>query len=99
ECTVGIESTIVDLSGGTPRILRPGMLGRERIEAVLGPVQSGPVGDSPRASGTLDAHYAPRTPLLLLPRGALADEASQQQVLGKAVQVLALGTLPEGSPG
>ena len=99
ECAVGIESTIVDLSGATPRILRPGMLGRERIEAVIGPVQAGVAGDSPRASGTLDAHYAPRTPLLLLPRGALADEAAQQQVMGKAVQVLALGQLPEGAPG
>ena len=99
DCTIGIESTIVDFSGDTPRILRPGMLGRERIEAVIGPVEAGATAASPRASGTLEAHYAPRTPLLLLPRAALAKEASEQQALGKAVQVLALGGLPDGVPG
>lgn len=99
ECRVGIESTIVDLSGDTPRILRPGMLERARIEAAIGPVAAGPAGDSPRASGTLEAHYAPRTPLLLLPREALPAEAEQQQTLGKRVQALALGTLPDGLPG
>ncbi|KAA2285298.1 L-threonylcarbamoyladenylate synthase [Arenimonas fontis] len=99
ECRVGIESTIVDLSGKTPRILRPGMLGREVIEAVIGPVAEGPAGDSPRASGTLEAHYAPRTPLLLLPREALRVEAEQQQTLGKRVQALVLDMLPEGLPG
>ena len=99
DCTIGIESTIVDFTGDTPRILRPGMLGRERIEAVIGPVEAGATAASPRASGTLEAHYAPRTPLLLLLRAALAQEASQQQALGKAVQVLALGALPGDTPG
>jgi L-threonylcarbamoyladenylate synthase len=99
DCTVGIESTILDLSGDKPRILRPGMLGRDRIEAVIGPVESGATTASPRASGTLEAHYAPRTPLLLLPRAALAKEASEQQALGKAVQVLALAELPDDVPG
>ena len=55
--------------------------------------------DSPRASGTLDAHYAPRTALLLLPRGALATEARQQEALGKRVAALALGALPDGVGG
>lgn len=99
DCTVGIESTIVDFTGETPRILRPGMLDREHIEAVIGPVQAGPSTGSPRASGTLEAHYAPRTPLLLLPRAALARETAEQQALGKAVQVLALGQLPDATPG
>jgi len=99
DCTVGIESTIIDFTGDAPRILRPGMLDREHIQAVVGPVQAGPGDDSPRASGTLEAHYAPRTPLLLLPRAALAREAAEQQALGKAVQVLALGQLPDATPG
>ena len=99
DCTIGIESTIVDFTGGMPRILRPGMLGRDAIEAVIGPVHEGATAASPRASGTLEAHYAPRTPLLLLPRPALAKEAAEQQTLGKAVQILALGDLPDGLPG
>ena len=99
ECEVGIESTILDLSGDTPRILRPGRITRAQIEARVGPVAEGGAADSPRASGTLEAHYAPRTALLLLPRAALVDEARQQQALGKRVAVLALGALPDGLSG
>ncbi|MFY2763603.1 L-threonylcarbamoyladenylate synthase [Arenimonas sp. MALMAid1274] len=99
DCAVGIESTIVDLSGDLPRILRPGRIGRAQLEALVGFVAEGASGDSPRASGTLEAHYAPRTPLLMLPRAALESEALQQQVLGKRVEVLCLDTLPEGLPG
>lgn len=99
ECEVGIESTILDLSGGTPRILRPGRITRAQIEALVGDVAEGGDDQSPRASGTLDAHYAPRTALLLLPRDALVAEARQQEALGKRVAVLALGTLPDGLHG
>jgi L-threonylcarbamoyladenylate synthase len=99
ECEVGIESTILDLSGGLPRILRPGRITQAQIEAVVGAVA--PAGDStsPRASGTLEAHYAPRTPLLMLPRAALQEEARQQETLGKRVAVLALGELPSPLQG
>ena len=96
---VGIESTIVDLSGGRPRILRPGMITRAQLQAVIGPVETGPDADSPRASGTLEAHYAPRTPLLMLSRAALGNEARQQAAFGKRVQVLALGPLPADTDG
>lgn len=94
DCEVGIESTILDLSGDVPRILRPGRIGHGRIEALVGFVANGAAGDSPRASGTLAAHYAPRTPLLMLPRAALESEAAQQQVMGKRVAVLAIAALP-----
>lgn len=99
ECAVGIESTIIDLSGDAPRILRPGMVSRAQLEAVIGPVREGAMGDSPRASGTLDAHYAPRTPLWLLPRTDLAPAAAEQRALGKRVEVLALGSLPADTGG
>lgn len=99
ECEVGIESTILDLSGRTPRILRPGRITRAQIEARVGDVAEGGDDQSPRASGTLDAHYAPRTALMLLPRDALVAEARLQEALGKRVAVLALGTLPDGLYG
>jgi len=99
ECAVGIESTILDLSGATPRILRPGQVTQAELEAVIGPVQAGADAASPRASGTLEAHYAPRTPLLMLARTALEAEATEQQALGKRVAVLARGTLPSGVEG
>ena len=96
---VGIESTIVDLSGETARILRPGGISREQIEQAIGPVAIGGHAHSPRASGTLEAHYAPRTPMLLLARAALEREAGQQRAFGKRVAVLAVGALPERSEG
>lgn len=99
ECEVGIESTILDLTGPVPRILRPGRITRAQIQAHVGVVAEGSDELSPRASGTLDAHYAPRTALLLLAREALLAEGVQQQALGKRVAVLALGTLPEGLQG
>ena len=99
ECTVGIESTIVAFEQGGPRILRPGQLGQPRIEAVVGPVAMGGDAASPRASGTLEAHYAPRTPMLLLPRAALEVELRQQEALGHRVAVLALHALPAGAQG
>ena len=99
ECEVGIESTILDLSGDTPRILRPGRVTRAQIEAHVGPVAEGGAADSPRASGTLDAHYAPRTALLLMDRDSLAAEARQQEALGKRVAALAIGALPDGLRG
>ena len=99
ECEVGIESTILDLSGATPRILRPGRISQAELESVAGPVEAGADAHSPRASGTLEAHYAPRTPLLMLARAALTSEATEQQALGKRVAVLARGTLPAGVEG
>lgn len=59
-CAVGIESAIVDCTRPTPALLRPGQLGRDRIEAVLGHALAAPDAASPRASGTLASHYAPR---------------------------------------
>lgn len=88
---VGIESTIVDLSGAAPRILRPGMLDQAAIEAVIGPLDPGGCGAKPRVSGALDKHYAPRAPLRLLPRGELARPGP--------ARVLALAALPDGCLG
>jgi L-threonylcarbamoyladenylate synthase len=65
-CTVGIESTVLDLSGARPTILRPGGISREQIEQVIGPVDlfSGVVDSSTTAlsPGQHAKHYAPCTP-------------------------------------
>jgi L-threonylcarbamoyladenylate synthase len=71
---VGIESTILDLSRGFPALLRPGHVSAQEIADVLGTAPRLPDGSdatAPRASGTLKAHYAPRTPLALLPFDAI----------------------------
>lgn len=72
-CDVGIESAIVDCSRGQPVLLRPGALTREAIEAAATTALAEPDDQSPRASGTLEAHYAPRATVRLMPSAALAD--------------------------
>jgi len=77
---VGIESTIVDLSGvhqGRPAaLLRPGHITAKALSQVLGYVPTQPDHQSPRASGTLRAHYAPRTPVEVVSPRRLGDVVS-----------------------
>jgi L-threonylcarbamoyladenylate synthase len=105
-CPVGIESTIVDLSTETPRLLRPGAVTRPQLQATLGTEVPDAGGDAPRASGRLDSHYAPRTPLELVDAGALparinalrgerlAVLAPAQALLDRGAQVVARAVAP-----
>lgn len=73
-CRVGIESTIVDCTRGFPVLLRPGVVTREQVEAACGqPLRSpGELQDqAPRASGTLESHYAPNARVRLMDAKAL----------------------------
>jgi L-threonylcarbamoyladenylate synthase len=72
-CEVGIESAIVDVSRGRPVLLRPGALTRTELEAAAGQPLAAPDAEAPRASGTLEAHYAPRARVRLMPATALTD--------------------------
>jgi L-threonylcarbamoyladenylate synthase len=77
-CPVGVESTVVDLSGPTPLLLRPGGATREALEAVIGPLGAPEVtGDGPaRSPGLIGRHYAPGRPLRLDAHAPVAaDEA------------------------
>ncbi|RJP69082.1 MAG: threonylcarbamoyl-AMP synthase [Comamonadaceae bacterium] len=65
-CPVGIESTIVDATRGHPVLLRPGMITPAQLEAACGqPVRLRDEA-APRASGTLESHYAPRAKVRLM---------------------------------
>jgi L-threonylcarbamoyladenylate synthase len=69
ECAVGIESTIVDCTRGVPVLLRPGAVSRADIERACGlrPLSKEELlADTPRASGTLLAHYAPDAKVRLM---------------------------------
>ena len=89
-CAVGLESTIVDLSRGVPVILRPGAIGADDIARVLGrrprlrgefEAEAGGAaeqGATPRVSGALAAHYAPRTPLELVATGRTTLEEANR---------------------
>jgi L-threonylcarbamoyladenylate synthase len=69
--TVGIESTVLSLAGPEAVLLRPGMLTREEIEAVIGPVRF--LEQAPESAhsspGLYARHYSPKTPLLLIEPG------------------------------
>ncbi len=85
-CEVGIESTILDLSRGEPVILRPGMIGRAAIAAVIGrqPRLRHEAEAAPRVSGALAAHYAPRTPMRIASREEIATAPADVAVLTHA---------------
>lgn len=73
-CEVGIESTIIDCTRGVPVLLRPGRISRAQVEAVCGqPLRTRDELDAPdpRASGTLEAHYAPTAKVRLMDAKAL----------------------------
>jgi L-threonylcarbamoyladenylate synthase len=80
DCTIGVESTIIDLRDPkSPVLLRPGAVTREQIEAVLGvPVSAAGKRAAARpqvAPGLLAKHYSPRTPAILHSRITAADVA------------------------
>jgi L-threonylcarbamoyladenylate synthase len=77
-CDVGIESSIVDCTRGRPVLLRPGILTRAQLEAACGEAVLGKdefeqeaLGNAPRASGTLEAHYAPDAKVRLMDAGPI----------------------------
>jgi L-threonylcarbamoyladenylate synthase len=86
-CAVGIESTIVDARSAELRILRPGSISAGAISAAGYPVTQGQNAHSPRVSGALESHYAPRTPAVLCARSKL-----ESALAGDAL--LAIGHLP-----
>jgi len=91
-CEVGIESTIVDVSTQIPILLRPGQVSALALSEVLGSAvltraQMDAQRPVPRVSGSLSAHYAPRTPLRLVDAGRLADEVAAEAARGRSVGV------------
>jgi len=86
-CPIGIESTIVDLSGAQARLLRPGVITRTQLEAVLDAPLIDADESAPRASGRLEQHYAPHTPLELIEPGRLP--ARVNELRGTRLAVLA----------
>jgi len=96
-CTVGIESTVVDLSTDVPTLLRPGGVSVAALESVLGirMLLQGPpaeAADAPRRSpGALDRHYAPHAPIRMAPLGdplALATTIDALRADGAVIGVI-----------
>jgi L-threonylcarbamoyladenylate synthase len=93
--TVGIESTVLDLSGEKPVLLRPGMVSREELEALVGPVLDPPreaESTSARPSpGMLKRHYAPKAPLAVFEPGS--DTAGHPLVAAAREAGLPIGAI------
>jgi L-threonylcarbamoyladenylate synthase len=88
-CAVGIESTIVEITGANPVLLRPGVIGIGELTRALGRPPCTPDAAASRASGTLPSHYAPRTPAALLAPDALRAAIAQVVARGEVVAILA----------
>ncbi len=88
----GLESTVLDLTTDPPRLLRPGLVAPGELEAVVGPIarqgasSAGPL----RSPGQMERHYAPRTPLELVPWPGLA-RVTELAAEGKHIGWLMLG--------
>ena len=83
-CTVGVESTILDLTCDPPKLLRPGGLPLEALEQVIGPISVDKAvvsplqeGEQPKAPGMKYRHYAPKAPVTVFTG---APEASAREI-------------------
>lgn len=65
-CDIGIESTVLDLSGEQPRLLRPGAIGKDELERILGRTVSAGAEAVKRSPGMYPKHYAPTTPVFVV---------------------------------
>lgn len=90
-CRVGIESTIVNLTGSNPIILRPGGISPAELEAVMGKKVALPgIPRTVRVPGMLVSHYAPATPLRRVDMAQLPGIAASLAAQGKRAAVMAL---------
>jgi L-threonylcarbamoyladenylate synthase len=94
---VGIESTIVDLSRLAthgPVLLRPGHISAEAIAAVIDQPPARPDAAAPRASGTLESHYAPHTPVAMQDTATVAATLERLHAAGRKVALIHYSALP-----
>ncbi|KFI06015.1 L-threonylcarbamoyladenylate synthase [Massilia sp. BSC265] len=94
---VGIESTIVDLSRLAthgPVLLRPGHISLDAIAAVIDRVPAAPDAAAPRASGTLESHYAPHTPVAMQDSATLHQTLAELAAAGRKVALIHYSDMP-----
>jgi L-threonylcarbamoyladenylate synthase len=89
ECQIGLESTIVSFDGQNVRLLRPGGVTAAQIRQVVGELLIGANLESPRVPGGTPSHYAPTTPMAIVPAGEIDAHAGALSEGGRRVAVLA----------
>jgi L-threonylcarbamoyladenylate synthase len=90
ESKIGLESTIVDCSVATPRLLRLGSITLSQLRRVAPDLVVAPPGDAPRVPGSGGSHYAPATPLEIVPAGEIEYVAGRLSARGQRIAVLAM---------
>ncbi len=89
ECQIGLESTIVAFDGPHVRLLRPGAVTAGQMRQVVSELQIGANLESPRVPGDSPSHYAPTTPMTIVPAGEIDSHAASLSEGGRRVAVLA----------
>jgi len=89
ESQVGLESTIVACDASGVRLLRPGAVTLAQLRQVVGDVQIGAPGDTPRVPGSTPTHYAPATPMTIVPADEIDTRAEDASEGGQRIAVLA----------
>jgi L-threonylcarbamoyladenylate synthase len=98
--SVGIESTVLDLSQATPTLLRPGTISVPELEAIAGPivVAAGASGEAARPSpGMLDKHYSPRARLVIVDAAMVDERVQRDRTAGRAVGAIVISTAASDS--
>jgi L-threonylcarbamoyladenylate synthase len=102
ECAVGIESTIVDCTRGAPVLLRPGQITRTQIEQACGQPLLGKdslAQPAPKASGTLESHYAPRAKVRLMDAATIHQRLQALGVHANNLAIWSRDVLPDSGAG
>jgi L-threonylcarbamoyladenylate synthase len=89
ECQIGLESTIVACHGDEVRLLRPGAVTANQLREVAPDLIIGADAFSSRVPGSLPSHYAPTTPMSIVPTGEIDTQADMLSSGGKRIAVLA----------
>jgi L-threonylcarbamoyladenylate synthase len=89
ESTIGLESTIVSLVDGPPRLLRPGAVRIDQLRELLPDIEVGPAPGAPRTPGSTPQHYAPQTRVVIVSTPELEPRIEELLVAQHRVAVLA----------
>jgi L-threonylcarbamoyladenylate synthase len=89
ECQIGLESTIIAFDAGHVRLLRPGAVTAGQLRDVIGELLLGADPQSPRVPGSTPSHYAPQTPMTIVPSGEIDAQAAALSEGGRRIAVLA----------
>jgi L-threonylcarbamoyladenylate synthase len=98
DCKVGLESTIVAVTGDVPRVLRPGSITVSQLRAVVPSIQVGPHPGAPRVPGSTTRHYSPVTPVNVVPSRRLEQVMNEFTENQEKVAVLAMRPPARANP-